>query len=208
MNCAAHRSQGCTSSCAFSRPVDLVLVEGYKSARPEDRSPSSEYRQAAAASGRSEYHCRCDRCAARSSTSYCRVSKPGWCRASSCALLDLERLIDRVVHRWHSRAFESSRTPACESRRVDNRCLRDRYAPAFQDPWDSLDHHSMNRPALLDFDTALASLLVRAALSSDRVGTDARRADGVLAGRGRGSALDVPPRDNAQMDGYAVRSAR
>ena len=65
----------------------------------------------------------------------------------------------------------------------------------------------MNRPTLLDFDTALAELLALADPlgGAERVPT-ADALDRVLAADVR-STLDVPPMDNAQMDGWAVRRA-
>ncbi|MFM1991897.1 MAG: hypothetical protein RJA99_4854 [Pseudomonadota bacterium] len=65
----------------------------------------------------------------------------------------------------------------------------------------------MNRPALLDLDTALAQLLALAEPpgASETVPTMAA-ADRVLAAD-QVSTLDVPPMDNAQMDGWAVRTA-
>jgi molybdopterin molybdotransferase len=65
----------------------------------------------------------------------------------------------------------------------------------------------MNRPALLDFDTALAQLLALAeppAATETVPTTDAL--ERVLAAD-QVSTLDVPPMDNAQMDGWAVRVA-
>lgn len=65
----------------------------------------------------------------------------------------------------------------------------------------------MNRPALLDFDTALSQLLALAeppATSQTLPTMDAL--DRVLAAD-QVSTLDVPPMDNAQMDGWAVRTA-
>jgi molybdopterin molybdotransferase len=65
----------------------------------------------------------------------------------------------------------------------------------------------MTRPALLDFDTALAQLLALAAPLDrcERVPT-ADALDRVLASDVH-STIDVPPMDNAQMDGWAVRCA-
>ena len=65
----------------------------------------------------------------------------------------------------------------------------------------------MTRPALLDFDTALAELLTLAApLGGSERAPTADALDRVLASDVR-STLDVPPMDNAQMDGWAVRCA-
>jgi len=67
----------------------------------------------------------------------------------------------------------------------------------------------MNRPALLDLDTALAQLLALAeppdAASVEHLPT-AEAIDRVLAAP-QVSRLDVPPMDNAQMDGWALRVA-
>jgi molybdopterin molybdotransferase len=63
----------------------------------------------------------------------------------------------------------------------------------------------MNRPALLEFDEALAQLLARAACMCDIETLDTLQAlDRVLANDQR-STLDVPSHDNSQMDGWAVR---
>ncbi len=69
----------------------------------------------------------------------------------------------------------------------------------------------MNRPALLDFDEARRQLLELAqplALRDDHVEflPTNEALDRVLA-RDQVSTLDVPPMDNSQMDGYAVRAA-
>jgi molybdopterin molybdotransferase len=69
----------------------------------------------------------------------------------------------------------------------------------------------MNRPALLDFDEARRQLLDLAqplALRDDEFEVLPTREalDRVLA-RDQVSTLDVPPMDNSQMDGYAVRVA-
>ncbi|MGE0310461.1 MAG: gephyrin-like molybdotransferase Glp [Lautropia sp.] len=65
----------------------------------------------------------------------------------------------------------------------------------------------MNRPGLLDFDTALQTLLARAS-PIDRVESlPTLNAQGRVLAADVVSALDVPPMDNAQMDGYAVRAA-
>jgi molybdopterin molybdotransferase len=67
----------------------------------------------------------------------------------------------------------------------------------------------MNRPALLDLDTALAQLLALAE-SPDPAAVEhlptAEALDRVLASP-QVSQLDVPPMDNAQMDGWALRIA-
>lgn len=63
----------------------------------------------------------------------------------------------------------------------------------------------MNRPALLDFDEALAQLLARARVVCPVESIDTLEAlDRVLAEDLR-SLLDVPSVDNSQMDGWAVR---
>jgi molybdopterin molybdotransferase len=69
----------------------------------------------------------------------------------------------------------------------------------------------MNRPALLDFDEARRQLLELAqplALSEREIVylPTNEALDRVLA-RDQVSTLDVPPMDNSQMDGYAVRAA-
>jgi len=63
------------------------------------------------------------------------------------------------------------------------------------------------KPALLPFDEALAALLAQA-LPVDEVETvDTAAAAGRVLAADIRSTLDVPPRDNTQMDGYAVRRA-
>ncbi|ODS97940.1 MAG: molybdopterin molybdenumtransferase MoeA [Lautropia sp. SCN 69-89] len=63
------------------------------------------------------------------------------------------------------------------------------------------------KPALLPFDEALAALLAQA-LPVDEVETvDTAAAPGRVLAADIRSTLDVPPRDNTQMDGYAVRRA-
>ena len=65
----------------------------------------------------------------------------------------------------------------------------------------------MNRPALLDFDDALAGLLALAeAPTGVEVVPTQAALDRVLA-EDQVSTLDVPPMDNSQMDGWAVRIA-
>ena len=63
------------------------------------------------------------------------------------------------------------------------------------------------KPGLLSFDDALAALLANAR-TVDGVETlpTVEAAGRVLAAAQR-AALDVPPLDNTQMDGYAVRTA-
>ena len=65
----------------------------------------------------------------------------------------------------------------------------------------------MNRPALLDFDEALRQLLELAepVTGAESVATQ-DALDRVLAAD-QVSTLDVPPMDNAQMDGWALRAA-
>jgi len=65
----------------------------------------------------------------------------------------------------------------------------------------------MTRPALLDFDEALAQwlALARPGTGEERVPT-VEALDRVLAADVR-ATLDVPPADNSQMDGWAVRAA-
>lgn len=63
----------------------------------------------------------------------------------------------------------------------------------------------MNRPALLEFDEALAQLLARAHCVCDTETLDTLQAlDRVLASD-QCATLDVPSQDNSQMDGWAVR---
>jgi molybdopterin molybdotransferase len=65
----------------------------------------------------------------------------------------------------------------------------------------------MNRPALLDFDEALRQLMALAVPASGLETVPTQDAlDRVLASD-QASALDVPPADNSQMDGWAVRIA-
>ncbi len=63
------------------------------------------------------------------------------------------------------------------------------------------------KQALLPFDDALAALLAQAVAVEgvETVGTEA--ASGRVLAADLRSDLDVPPRDNTQMDGYAVRGA-
>jgi molybdopterin molybdotransferase len=65
----------------------------------------------------------------------------------------------------------------------------------------------MNRPALLEFDEALRQLMALAAPLPGHVTVPTQDAlDRVLA-LDQASGLDVPPMDNAQMDGWAVHIA-
>ena len=65
----------------------------------------------------------------------------------------------------------------------------------------------MNRPALLDFDSALEQLLARALpVGGETLVPTIDALDRILA-RDQVSSLDVPPMDNSQMDGWAVRRA-
>lgn len=59
----------------------------------------------------------------------------------------------------------------------------------------------------LDFDEALARLLNHATPRDDGESVSLWDADGRVLARSLVSPLDVPPWDNAQMDGYAVRAA-
>jgi len=65
----------------------------------------------------------------------------------------------------------------------------------------------MNRPALLDFDAALSQLLALAESvpGAESVATQ-DALDRILAAD-QVSTLDVPPMDNSQMDGWALRTA-
>jgi molybdopterin molybdotransferase len=65
----------------------------------------------------------------------------------------------------------------------------------------------MNRPALLDFDEALRQLLALADPPAGRETVATLDALGRVLADDRVSTLDVPPMDNAQMDGWAVRTA-
>ena len=61
--------------------------------------------------------------------------------------------------------------------------------------------------ALLPFDDAFARLLSHADALPGTETIDTMNADGRVLARALVSSLDVPPWDNAQMDGYAVRAA-
>lgn len=63
------------------------------------------------------------------------------------------------------------------------------------------------KPALLPFDEALAALLAQAVPIGEVETVDTAAAAGRVLGADLRSTLDVPPRDNTQMDGYAVRRA-
>ncbi len=63
------------------------------------------------------------------------------------------------------------------------------------------------KPALLPFDEALVSLLAQASPAAGDERIDIAAAGGRVLAADIRSALDVPPRDNTQMDGYAVRRA-
>lgn len=63
------------------------------------------------------------------------------------------------------------------------------------------------KPALLSFDEALAALLGHAHPPVGVEVLDTAAADGRVLAEDIRSALDVPPRDNTSMDGYAVRAA-
>lgn len=63
------------------------------------------------------------------------------------------------------------------------------------------------RPALLSFDEALAALLPHAMPVPEVEGVPTITAGGRVLAHELVSTLDVPPLDNAQMDGYAVHSA-
>jgi molybdopterin molybdotransferase len=65
----------------------------------------------------------------------------------------------------------------------------------------------MNRPVLLDFDEALRQLLALAEPPSGRETVATIDALGRVLADDQVSTLDVPPMDNAQMDGWAVRLA-
>ena len=63
------------------------------------------------------------------------------------------------------------------------------------------------KPALLPFDEALVSLLAQASPVAGDERIDIAAAGGRVLAADIRSTLDVPPRDNTQMDGYAVRRA-
>lgn len=63
------------------------------------------------------------------------------------------------------------------------------------------------RPGLLSFDEALAALMARAAPVPDTVTVPTIDAAGRALAADQRSTLDVPPKDNTSMDGYAVRCA-
>ncbi|TXL66091.1 molybdopterin molybdotransferase MoeA [Zeimonas arvi] len=63
------------------------------------------------------------------------------------------------------------------------------------------------KPGLLPFDDALAALLAQAETISGVERIDTLHAAGRVLAEDIRSALDVPPMDNTQMDGYALRSA-
>lgn len=63
------------------------------------------------------------------------------------------------------------------------------------------------KPALLPFDEALAALLAQAVPIGEVETVDTAAAAGRVLAADLRSTLDVPPRDNTQMDGYAVRRA-
>nr|HMS07060.1 molybdopterin molybdenumtransferase MoeA [Burkholderiaceae bacterium] len=63
------------------------------------------------------------------------------------------------------------------------------------------------RPPLMPLDDALARLLARAAPLGAAEDIDTFDADGRVLAEDLVSALQVPPRDNSSMDGYAVRAA-
>jgi molybdopterin molybdotransferase len=65
----------------------------------------------------------------------------------------------------------------------------------------------MNRPALLDFDSALDQLLTLAHPLAGQIDLPTAQAHGRVLAQDQISNLDVPPMDNSQMDGWAVRRA-
>jgi len=62
----------------------------------------------------------------------------------------------------------------------------------------------MNRPALLDFDSALDQLLALAHPLAGQIDLPTAQAHGRVLAQDQISNLDVPPMDNSQMDGWAV----
>lgn len=65
----------------------------------------------------------------------------------------------------------------------------------------------MNKPGLLDFDTALAQLLAGARDLGGVETIPTLNATGRVLAAAQRSTVDVPPLDNTSMDGYAVRAA-
>jgi molybdopterin molybdotransferase len=65
----------------------------------------------------------------------------------------------------------------------------------------------MTRPALLSLDDALPQLLGQAHALVGVQSVSTFEADGRVLAQDVASALQVPPRDNSSMDGYAVRAA-
>jgi len=65
----------------------------------------------------------------------------------------------------------------------------------------------MNRPALLDFDSALDQLLALAHPLAGQIDLPTAQAHGRVLAQDQISNRDVPPMDNSQMDGWAVRRA-
>lgn len=63
------------------------------------------------------------------------------------------------------------------------------------------------KPALQSFDDALAALIARATTVAETEEVATIEAAGRVLARDQVSTLDVPPMDNTQMDGYAVRVA-
>ncbi len=63
------------------------------------------------------------------------------------------------------------------------------------------------KPGLLSFDDALAALLANARTVDGVETLPTLEAAGRVLAQAQRSALDVPPLDNTQMDGYAVRTA-
>jgi molybdopterin molybdotransferase len=63
------------------------------------------------------------------------------------------------------------------------------------------------KPALRSFDDALAALIARARPVAEAEDVATIEAAGRVLAREQRSTLDVPPMDNTQMDGYAVRVA-
>ncbi len=65
----------------------------------------------------------------------------------------------------------------------------------------------MNRPALLSLDDALPELLAKAQALPNMQSVSTFDADGCVLAQDVIAALQVPPKDNSSMDGYAVRAA-
>ena len=63
------------------------------------------------------------------------------------------------------------------------------------------------KPALLSFDDALTALMARAGPVAGHESVRTQQANGRVVAAALVSSLNVPPMDNTQMDGYALRTA-